>query len=85
MGDLTMGRHVMKKSSWLAGSTIIDRTGEECQESLSGLILSLALIQVFSVFQFFCLSLQLEIKTSNKKADSQYSVQLYTIMNQIFG
>ena len=26
MGDLTMGRHVMKKSSWLAGSTIIDRT-----------------------------------------------------------
>ena len=27
MGDLTMGRHVMKKSSWLAGSTIIDRTG----------------------------------------------------------
>ena len=51
MGDLTMGRHVMKKSSWLAGSTIIDRTGgEECQESLSGLILSLTLIQVFSVF-----------------------------------
>ena len=83
MGDLTMGRHVMKKSSWLAGSTIIDRTGEECQESLSGLILSLTLIQVFSVFQSFCLSLQLEIKTSNKKADCMYSVQLYTIMNQI--
>ena len=37
---------------------------------------------IFSI-SVFCLSLQLEIKTSNKKADHMYSVQLYTIMNQI--